>query len=275
MFAKFIIIAKYLQNCLVEGMVMLEIIYEDNNLLAVVFALITVISTVLGGIVALKNRDKLHRILGFTAGVLLGVVAFDLLPEIFELTQSTGIDTTVPMIALVVGFLGFHIIEKLTIIHSAHEGEYETDHKHPQVGLVSALALSGHSFLDGVGIGLAFQVNPAVGVAVALAVIAHDFSDGLNTVTLMLKHNNTPKRSMMLLALDAVAPALGVLSTLFFHLSDQQLLLYLGAFAGFLLYIGASDILPEAHAKHPSRLTLALTVAGALLIFLVTRVSVG
>lgn len=244
-------------------------------MLVILLSLTTVVSTTLGGIFALKNRDSLHRILGFTAGVLLGVVAFDLMPEIIDLVQTTHTDPIVPMVALVIGFLAFHIVEKLTIIHSAHEGEYEAGHKHPTVGLVSALALSAHSFFDGIGIGLAFQVNASVGIAVAIAVIAHDFSDGLNTVTLMLAHKNTTKRAITLLVLDATTPLLGAASTLFFHLSDRDLLIYLGFFVGFLLYIGASDILPEAHAKHPSRITLFLTILGAVLIFAVTRVKIG
>jgi zinc transporter ZupT len=244
-------------------------------MLVILLSLTTFVSTSLGGIFALKNRDNLHRILGFTAGVLLGVVAFDLMPEIIDLVQSTHTDPIVPMVALVVGFLAFHIVEKLTIIHSAHESEYEAGHKHPTVGLVSALALSAHSFFDGIGIGLAFQVNATVGIAVAIAVIAHDFSDGLNTVTLMLAHKNNTKRAIMLLALDATTPLLGAASTLFFHLSDRDLLIYLGFFAGFLLYIGASDILPEAHAKHPSRVTLFLTILGTILIFAVTRIKIG
>jgi zinc transporter ZupT len=243
-------------------------------MLPISLAFATFVSTGLGGLLALRNRDRLHRILGFTAGVLLGVVAFEIMPEIFNLTQATSSDPVVPMIAFVFGFLLFHVAEKLTILHGAHEHEYE-GHKHPAVGVMSALALSAHSFFDGVGIGLAFQVNPAVGVAVAIAVISHDFADGLNTVTLMLANNNSTKRSLLLLALDAAAPLLGVASTLFFRLNDHQLLLYLGFFAGFLMYIGAADILPEAHAKHPSRVTLLLTILGALLIFGITRVNVG
>lgn len=255
-------------------------------MLPILLAVTTFFSTGLGGLFALKNSDKLHRILGFTAGVLLAVVAFDLMPEIMNLVQSTHTAAINPMIALVVGFLLFHIIEKLTIIHSAHETEYSHvegghhgfGHEHgtnrkPQVGLISALALSGHSFFDGVGIGLAFQVNSQVGALVALAVIAHDFSDGLNTVTLMLINRNSNRRAVILLLLDATTPILGAASTLLFHLSDQALLLYLGFFAGFLLYIGASDILPEAHAEHPSRLTLLLTILGSVFIFLVTRIA--
>jgi ZIP family zinc transporter len=224
-----------------------------------------------GGLFALKNQDRLHRILGFTAGILLGVVAFDLLPEIMKLVQSTGVDPVVPMIGLVVGFLFFHSLEKLTQIHHhQHEGNTE---RLPRIGLISALALAAHSFFDGVGIGLAFQVNTTVGLAVAAAVIAHDFADGLNTVTLMLVNKNSSWRSFALLVVDAITPILGAASTLFFHLSDKSLLIYLGFFVGFLLYIGASDILPEAHAEHPSKLTLLLTILGTAFIFLVTRVN--
>ncbi len=223
----------------------------------------------LGGLVGLKWKDKRHLMLGFTAGVLIAVVAFDILPEIFELVEDTGFDLRFPMIALVVGFLIFHIAEKSLLIHHVHEDQYG-DHKHPTVGVFSALALSAHSFLDGVGIGLGFQVSPEVGVAVAIAVLAHDFSDGLNTVSLMLAHKNTEKRAIKMLVVDAMAPVLGGLSTLLFTLSPEALLIYLGCFAGFLLYIGASDILPEAHSKDSSSKTIFMTILGAVFIFVIT-----
>lgn len=238
----------------------------------VLFALTAMISTAAGGLFALRFRDHMHLILGFTAGVLLGVVAFDILPEIFALAGEYRLDPSSSMVALVVGFLLFHSIEKLTMIHHAQEESY-ADHHHPQVGLLSALALVGHSFMDGVGIGLGFQVSTTVGIAVATAVIAHDFADGLNTVTLMLAHHNTTRRSLLLLALDALAPLLGALSTLFFQVPPDILALYLGFFAGFLLYIGAADILPEAHSRNPARVTIVMTCLGALFIFLVIRVA--
>lgn len=239
--------------------------------MVVLLALTTVASTALGGLFALRHRDRLHLILGFTAGVILGVVAFDVLPEIVELSDRTGTDFGVPMVALVVGFLAFHVIEKSILMHATHEAEY-AEHSHPAVGLASALALAGHSLADGIAIGLAFQVDSSAGVAVALAVIGHDFADGLNTVALMLASGNSRRRSLVLLLLDAVAPLVGAASTLLFSLPDSGLLLYLGAFAGFLLYIGASDILPEAHARHPSRLTLVMTIAGTALTWVLLQV---
>lgn len=243
--------------------------------MAVLFALTAVLSTSLGGLVALKAHDRLHLVLGFAAGVMLGLVAFDLLPELFALTDASIGGVPAVMVAFAVGFLVLHFVERTVAMHGAHEGEYEPhQHQHnPGVGLASASALSVHSFLDGVGIGLAFQVDTRVGVAVAVAVIAHDFADGLNTVTVMRANGNDRKRTLLMLAADAVAPVLGALSTLLFSVGDTILALYLGAFAGFLLYLATADILPEAHARHPSRLTLLSTLGGVALMWFVVAAS--
>ncbi|MBI5530600.1 MAG: ZIP family metal transporter [Candidatus Doudnabacteria bacterium] len=240
-------------------------------MLPIILAISTFVSTFLGGLFVIKHKDRLHLIMGFAAGVLLGVISFDILPEIIELIHEHGLSVTPVMVALVVGFLLFHIMEKSIAIHHGHEGEY-AEHKHPHIGMASALALAAHSFMDGIGIGLGFQVSNAVGIMVAIAVISHDFSDGMNTVTFMLNHKNTTAKAKWFLALDALAPVLGAISTLFFSVSAQVLVIYLGFFAGFLLYIGASDILPEAHSQHSSKWTIALTVFGAAFIFAITRI---
>ncbi len=237
---------------------------------AMLLSFTTFFSTMFGGLIALRQKNRLHLFMGFTAGVLIGIVAFDLLPEVFTLLQVQRIDPIVPMLALVGAFLLFHVAEKSILIHRAQEDVYAV-HKHPHVGVLSALALSGHSFLDGVGIGLGFKVSASVGVLVAIAVIAHDFSDGLNTVTLMLINRNSGRRALGLLVVDALAPVLGAASTLFFSIPDAVLPVYLGFFAGFLLYIGASDILPEAHREKSTALTVVLTVLGAVFAFAVTR----
>jgi zinc transporter ZupT len=236
----------------------------------ILLAFATFCSTLIGGLAGLKNKDRMHRFLGYTAGVLMGVVVFELLPEIFKTLQETNSGTTRAMLALIIGFLLFHIIEKSILIHHSQENEYE-QHHHPHVGVASAIALSGHSFLDGVGIGLGFQAGTAVGIAVAIAVIAHDFTDGLNTVNLMLLNKNRSRKAFKYLLLDAIAPVFGALSTLLFTIPKSWLPIYLAFFAGFLLYIGASEILPEAHSKHSSYKTILTTILGATFIFIITR----
>lgn len=236
----------------------------------IIFSVLAFLSTFVGGLFSLHHHKKLHYIMSFTAGVLLAVTFFDIVPEIFELVNDSNLDITYPLLAIVGGFLIIHTLEKYAVIHHSHESEY-ADHRHPHVGKISSLGLIFHSFLDGVGIGLGFHVNPQIGLLVAIAVIAHDFSDGLNTVSLMLINKNTKKNALMFLAADALAPILGALSTNLFTIPNHLLVIYLGFFAGFLLYIGASDLLPEAHSTHSSWRMIALTILGVLFIFAVTR----
>lgn len=242
-------------------------------MIAILFTLAMFLAAVAGGLFAIRHHSKrFNHILGFTAGIILGVIAFDVLPEMFEIVHEFELDSTWVMVTLVIGFLGFHIAEKLLLIHHQHEHQYGK-HRHPQVGVLSALAIGGHSLLDGVGIGLAFQVNPAVGLAVSIALIAHRFADGLNTATLMLAHKNTKQRTLRLVLFNGALPLVGAASTLFFTLPEEFLAYYLAFFAGFLLYIGASDILPQAHDERSDRLTILLTIVGAATIFIVTQLA--
>ncbi|MGH7158291.1 MAG: ZIP family metal transporter [Candidatus Saccharimonadales bacterium] len=242
-------------------------------MLAVIFTLCMFAAAVAGGLFAIKHHAKrFNHILGFTAGIILGVVAFDVLPEMFEIIHEFELDPIWVMVTLVAGFLLFHIAEKLLLIHHQHETQYGK-HRHPQVGVLSALAIGGHSLLDGIGIGLAFQVNVAVGLTVSVALIAHRFADGLNTATLMLAHKNSVQRTLKLVLLNGALPLVGAVSTLFFTLPEQFLAYYLAFFAGFLLYIGASDILPQAHDEKSDRTTIVLTILGVAAIFLVTQLA--
>lgn len=230
----------------------------------------TFVSTLLGGTFAIRFRSKARLLLGFMAGFLLGVVAFEVLPEIIHQVSVFHLDATEIMAALVFGFLSFHVAEKLIVLHHAHEADYAAHH-HPRVGMLSALAFVAHSVMDGVSIGLGFQVSSHVGLMVAVAVISHDFTDGMNTATVMLRHRNSTAKAVVFLVLDALAPIAGLLITLAITFSARWLALYLGVLAGFLLYIGASDILPEAHSPRASGWAVVMTVAGSMAAFVLSR----
>ena len=133
---------------------------------------------------------------------------------------------------------------------------------------MSAAGLAFHSFLDGVAIGVGFQMSAAIGLLIALGIIAHDFSDGLNTVTVVLAHGNSRRNAVFWLIIDMLTPVLGAASTLMFDLRGVLPFL-LAFFAGSFLYIGASDLLPEAQ-EHDSPVVGIATLLGMLAIYLIT-----
>jgi ZIP family zinc transporter len=239
-------------------------------MLVISLAVVAAVAALAGGWLAIKLQNYLDLALGVTAGIILGLVAFDLLPEIFRISYDRQLSTSWPMIAFVSGFLFFHILEKFILLHQSHEPGYRT-HSHPYVGLAAGSALIGHSFLDGASIGIAFQVSRSVGAAVALAVIGHRFADGFNVTNLMMFHRNKPHRTMLVLVIASLMPILGGLLTLPFDLNESFLAIYLGFFAGFLVYLAAGDILPQAHSEGSSKNAIMMTLTGVALMFIVTR----
>ena len=239
--------------------------------LAIALAAVTAIATTSGGFLAIRSKDRLHLVLGLSAGLLLGLVAFDLLPEVFELNTNQLGGVPLVSLAFVGGFLALHFAEQFFGSHEPAESDYGHDHEHSSniAGTMGALAMGGHVFLDGIALGLAFQVSNALGFAVFIAILAHAFSDGLNTVSLLIKSGHWNKRSYLLLGLDAVMRISGAALGTYITISDPILGLYLATFAGFVIYLATSHILPEAHSRHPSRLTMLATVIGAVAMWLI------
>ena len=240
---------------------------KTNRMVALIAAA-TFCSTLLGGCFALYLKDKLHLILGFSAGAVIGVAFFDLMPEAITLV-GTAHDASYVTSVIALGFVLYLALDRLLILHTHHDGE----EAHAVRGIWGASTLSLHSFLDGVGIGLAFKVSPAIGLIVAIAVLAHDFSDGINTVSMILKNGGERARAIRWLLVDAVAPVFGVLSTLLITVTEQDLGLLIALFSGFFLYIGASDLLPESHHAHPVRWTTISTLAGIGTLFIIIKLA--
>lgn len=230
-----------------------------------IIAVITFVSTFLGGLFALRFKDRLHLLLGFSAGAVLGVAFFDLLPESLKLGGYLfGFDRIFLIVAI--GFFIYMICSR-AFGHSHDDSDY--DHR----GRLGAGSLSLHSLLDGLSVGLAFHVSLAAGIVVAVGVLVHDFSDGINTVNMIVRSGGARRQAMRWLLADAVAPVVGIAIAQAIRIPGEQLGILLALFAGFFLYIGASDLLPESHHTHPTHWTTYTTVAGALVIYLAVHIA--
>ncbi|MEY2673034.1 MAG: hypothetical protein RLZZ508_911, partial [Actinomycetota bacterium] len=177
-------------------------------------------------------------------------------------------------VALVIGFLTLHFVERIFGAHEPNDSDYAHHHEHTHAaGTLGAIALAVHVFLDGVALALAFQIGQTFGVVVTIAIFAHAFSDGLNTVSLVFSGSENRNRVIGLLSLDAVARLSGALLGNSIHLSENYIALYLALFAGFLIYLATSHILPEAHADHPASSTMVATLIGVVLMFAISSLA--
>jgi zinc transporter ZupT len=222
-------------------------------MLLLIIAMAAFCATFAGGMFALRLHDKLHLVLGFSAGAVIAVAFFDLLPEAIALgTPHHSITTLLACSGL--GFLCYLVLDRIEWLRVKSGA--------------GAGSLSAHSLLDGVAIGLAFHASGPAGIVVTVAVLIHDFSDGINTSSLILKSSGNRGRALRWLWADALAPGLGIASTLLFTMSPGELGILLALFSGFFLYIGASDLIPESFHAHPKFLTTFMTLLGAAVLYL-------
>jgi ZIP family zinc transporter len=217
-------------------------------------------ATFSGGLLAAKLHNRLGVLSAFAAGVLIAVPLFDLLPEAMAIATRVGISMSTVLYFTAAGFLFLYILERYVSVHRVCEDGSCTNVRHPKGGLFGAIELSAHSLMDGFAIGVAFRFSAQVGLVVAIAVLAHDFS---------------LRSSLRMLLVDAAAPVLGVLISLVIKPGENFLVLILAFFAGGFLYLGAGDLLPEAHEQNPPLAAVAATLAGFALILAVVRLSSG
>jgi ZIP family zinc transporter len=224
-------------------------------------------ATLAGGWFALRLKDNLHLVLGFSAGAVVAVAFFDLIPEALDLGQKFyTADALLSFTA--VGFLLYLILDRIQVLHGGHDHEAQ-DTRAVRRGMLGAGSLAAHSLLDGISIGFAFQASAAVGAMVAIAVLTHDFSDGINTMSVVLKNGGDRRQGLRWLMVDAIAPAAGIAMTFFFTLPEKAFGVLLALFGGLFLYIGASDLIPESHHAHPKLLTTLMTLLGAGVMYVV------
>ncbi len=241
----------------------------QHAILILAIACAAFVATMVGGLFAIALKDRLHLVLGFSAGAVIGVAFFDLMPEALQTGAVWGSRTI--MLLCAAGFFLYTLIDRAVMLHTAGEGEH-CHHNHTR-GWMGAGSFSAHSFLDGFAIGIAFQASQAVGIVVAIAVLVHDFSDGLNTVNVVVRNGGDRRMALRWLVMDAAAPVLGAGASLLVNLPESSTALILALFSGFFLYIGASDLLPESHHAHPKLLTTIATLCGAATLLFATQVA--
>ncbi len=224
-------------------------------------------SALLGGWLAIRAVRYVGVIIAVGAGIRIGAAFFDLIPEAIEHLGSIDL----AMLVTTVGFLAFYALDKVTSLHVGHETASELDHEatsHQHIGILGASGMAIHSFLDGVVLAAALTVGGGLGTIIAVVVIVHRFSDGIGVVSFILASRMPSSTAYRWVLLVATAPVLGVLLGSLVTIPEEMLGAILGFFAGFFLYVGAAELLPEAHRRDSSRVVVAATLGGALAIYL-------
>ncbi|MET4895905.1 ZIP family metal transporter [Sphingomonadaceae bacterium jetA1] len=231
------------------------------TLIPIAFGIAAMLATMAGGLIALRLQHRIGLVLGVTAGIVLGVALFDLVPEAIELGNGHWPARSL-MAFTAAGIGGYMLLDRMLAGIPRAARSWRGD--------LGPAMLCLHSLMDGIGIGLAFQIDTAAGWMIALAVLTHDVADGVNTVSLSLAARSE-KAARRWLILNGVAPMLGVLLGLAIVIPASMLAPLMALFAGIFLYIGACELVPRSRALDPRLRTSIASVTGILLMLGITH----
>ena len=239
-----------------------------SNLLWSILAVIIISLLSFVGALSFFIKEKvLHRILfytiAFAAGTMIGASMFHLLPDVL----SQGIDPLTAFIYVIVGFVAFFVLEKYLHWRHCHEDDCET-HKH--IGWINFIGNSIHNMIDGMIIFGAFAAGPALGFPVAVSILLHEVPHELGDLGVFVYSGFSRKKSLVINFICQLMAVVGVFVAQALYGWNNSLELFLLPFAaGGLLYIAATDLVPEIHKdKDMIRSVISLLLFVLALVFM-------
>ena len=222
---------------------------------------------------SLRNRALPHLV-SFATGTLLGAAFLGLLPHALASLDST--DTHVIPMAVLLGLLGFFLLEKMVLWRHCHTDHCEVHapdgHSHKQS--TGAMVLIGdglHNFLDGILIAGAFMTDIHLGVVTSLAVAAHEIPQEVGDFAVLLHSGFSRGRAFSYNILASLTTVIGgVLAYYSLQSLDAALPYVLAIAASSFIYIAVADLIPTLHQRaevHATVEQVLLIVAGILIIY--------
>ncbi|RJO62303.1 ZIP family metal transporter [candidate division WS5 bacterium] len=219
----------------------------DNLSSIILYSLFAGLATFLSAQFVIRDKKLTKKgmiyFVSFSAGALFALAFFHLIPEALFLNPSNA------LYAAVGAFVIFYLLEQQIMMHSCEEEKCSHHHVDKSKGIVGMWGILLHSLIDGVLIGIGFEVDFTLGLITALAVLVHKIPDGLSVATIMLHSGFSKKDTSRNSTFVALATPIGAILAYFLlrNVSNDFIGSALGFSAGTFLYISASDLIPETH----------------------------
>lgn len=234
------------------------------------------LATGIGGAIAFftPRFDKkfLSFCLGFSAGVMIYVSFFELVPTGFQLLQNMHADRAEILylcaffggIALTSG-IDFMIphVDNLSLLKKKHSTTHQISSKPVskqllRLGFVTALVLSIHNIPEGIATFFSALDKSEIAYVVAIAIAFHNIPEGFIVAIPIYYATSSRKKAFLCSFLSGLTEPLGAVIGYFFlasYLNDSLVGIILIGIAGIMIYISLDELLPMAHTYGKHHLT--------------------
>ena len=219
-------------------------------------SLFAAISDLGGAMLFLKSRFRsieTRYAVGFASGILVSAAFMELIP---------AADVSTNALVVLLGFFVFYLVEKTIMLHSCGEAECEAH----TIDWIAIVGMASDNIVDGIGIAIGYATNPSLGVLITLAVVAHEIPQGFTTAALATRGGFRFWRIILFLLIAGAMYPIGCALAAFIPASFYTIAI---AFvAGDFIYIGAGDLLGEAHKKFNMKVVLSVVLGGVIAVAL-------
>lgn len=246
---------------------------EVNNLHVLTTSLfglfIGTIGTFFGGLISifLKNISEkfLSFVLALSAGLMISVVCFELLPE-------ASLHTNI--IQVVVGLLfGIFVMIICDIFVSKKlSKKYKTTNSTLRTGIVVSIGLALHNIPEGLAIGSGLESSVKLGLALALTIAIHDIPEGISMSAPLKKSGVPSPKILFYILLSGIATGIGsIIGSIFGTISENVLAYNLSFAAGAMLYVISGELTPEYSKLYSGKMNVIANLLGFILGYIVTQ----
>jgi len=218
----------------------------NENVLGILLTCIAGFSTVIGALIVVFNNKqsnkKIATILGFSIGIIIMVVSFDLLPEALDTLSNTNNGIPLFIVFILIGIVLTNLLDKIF-----HHDEEHGDLHH--VGLITTLAVSVHKLPEGIVLFLTAVADPSLGIAMTLAIAIHHLPEGMMIALPVYYDSKSKVKAIKYAAVSgSVAPFGAVIALLFFnnHTNETFLGCLFAVAIGMFVFIVFKELLPTA-----------------------------
>ncbi len=223
-----------------------------------------------------KHRESwLPHTVSFAIGAMLGAAFLGLLPHAME--GNPPLDFHRIGLTVLLGILGFFVLEKLVIWRHCHSHECEVhtpdEHVgHRHAGLMLLIGDGIHNLVDGVLITAAFLSDIHLGVVTAIAVAAHEIPQEVGDFAILLHSGYSKGKALFYNLLSSLTSIVGAIIA-YYSLEDARAILpyILAVAASSFIYIAVADLIPGLHRRPQLSVTLqqiSLIGLGVVMIYM-------